>query len=132
MEYCHGHDSPAPTPIPAPRTPLPVRPPTDRPQGMASFRLNREDATALATQLLRAFGEDHANPSLYELTHPRLTCAQRQLEGRCHQLRQVTSTTGELTIYPSQSPITLSKKESQLQSKKMDFSQEKSTKSQIF
>ena len=26
---------------------------------MASFHLNREDATALAAQLLRAFGEDH-------------------------------------------------------------------------
>ena len=28
-------------------------------RGLASFRLNREDATALATQLLHAFNEDH-------------------------------------------------------------------------
>ena len=28
-------------------------------QGLASFCLNHEDATALATQLLRAFNEDH-------------------------------------------------------------------------
>ena len=59
MEYCHRHDSPKPTPIPAPRTPLPVRSPADQQRGVASFRLNREDATALATQLLRAFGENH-------------------------------------------------------------------------
>ena len=70
MEYCHGHDSPAPTPIPAPRTPLPVRPPAGRLQGMASFRLNREDATALATQLLRAFGEDHENAAEVPPAYP--------------------------------------------------------------
>ena len=59
MEYCHGHKSPSPTPIPAPQTPLPIRPPTTQQQGVASFQLNGEDATVLATQLLCAFGEDH-------------------------------------------------------------------------
>ena len=70
MEYCHGHNSPKPTPIPALRTPLPVRPPTNNPWGVASFQLNREDATALATQLLRAFREDNEDAAEVPPAYP--------------------------------------------------------------
>ena len=58
-----------------------------------------EDAEAVKT-------EELTNPSLYELTRPRLTRTQRQLEERRRQLRRVTSTTGELTTSPSLSPTT--------------------------
>ena len=48
--------------------------------------------------------EDHANPSLYELTRPRLTRAQHQLEERRRRLRRVSSTIEGPTTFPSPSP----------------------------
>ena len=58
-----------------------------------------EDAKAVKT-------EELANPSLYELTRPRLTHAQRQLNECRRRLQWATSTTGDLTTSPSPLPTT--------------------------
>ena len=59
-----------------------------------------KDAEAVKTEGL-------ANPSLYELTHPRLMRAQQQLEDHHHRLQQVTSTIVEPTTSLSPSLTTM-------------------------
>ena len=81
------------------KMPLKYHQPTPREKSLPKGWVYDEGAEAVKT-------EDHANPSLYELTRPRLTRAQRQLEERHHRLWQATSTTGELTTSPSLSPTT--------------------------
>ena len=82
------------------KMPLKYRQPTPREKSLPKGWVYDEDAEVVKT-------EDHANPSLYELTRPRLTRAQRQLAERRHRLRRATSTTGELTTSPSPSPTTM-------------------------
>jgi hypothetical protein len=62
-EYCHGHESPAPTPIPAPITPTPipapitptpVPAPSARPRTVGHFCLTREEAMSLVDNIANA------------------------------------------------------------------------------
>ena len=82
------------------KIPLKYRQPTLREKSLPKGWVYDEGAEVVKT-------EDHANPSLYELTRPRLTRAQRQLEERRHRLRRATSTTGEPTTSLSPSQTTM-------------------------
>ena len=82
------------------KMPLKYRQPTPREKSLPKGWVYDEGAEAVKT-------EDHANPSLYELTRPRLTRAQRQLAERRRRLQRATSTTGEPTTSPSTSPTTM-------------------------
>ena len=82
------------------KMPLKYHQPTLREKSLPKGWVYDEGVEAVKT-------EDHANPSLYELTRPRLTRAQRQLAERRHRLQRATSTTGELTTSLSPSPITM-------------------------
>ena len=81
------------------KMPLKYRQPTPREKSLPKGWVYDEDAEAVKTEAL-------ADSSLYELTRPRLTRAQRQLEERRHRLRRVTSTTEGRTTSLSQSPTT--------------------------
>ena len=79
------------------KMPLKYCQPTPRKKSLPKGWVYDEDAEAVKTEVL-------TDPSLYELTCPRHTCAQHQLEERRHQLRRVTSTTEGRTTFPSPSP----------------------------
>ena len=82
------------------KMPLKYRQLTLREKSLPKGWVYDEDAEVVKTEAL-------ADPSLYELTRPRLTRAQRQLEERRHRLRRVTSTTEGRTTSPSRSPTTM-------------------------
>ena len=81
------------------KMPLKYRQPTLREKSLPKGWVYDEGEEAVKT-------EDHANPSLYELTRPRHTRAQHKLKERRHRLRRATSTIGEPTTFPSPSQTT--------------------------
>ena len=81
------------------KMPLKYRQPIPREKSLPKGWVYNEGDVAVKT-------EDLTNPSLYELTCPRLMRAQRQLEEHRHRPRRAMSTTEELTTSHSLSPTT--------------------------